>query len=186
MRIFFCLLSVFFLMNGLHAKEIAGVQFSDQVTFDGGSQILVLNGAGVRKKYFVSVYAAALYLKNSSDPSEVINMEGPKRVIMHILHSEIPQEKFVKGWNDGFEANLDESEMNSMRGRLDIFNSFFDSMHEGDRVILDFLPAIGTVVTIQNKLKGTIQGVDFYQALLKVWLGGRPVTQGLKDDLLGR
>ena len=42
------------------AKIVAGVKFDDSVRVNG--QTLVLNGAGVRKKLFIKVYAGALYL----------------------------------------------------------------------------------------------------------------------------
>ncbi|MEN8178471.1 MAG: chalcone isomerase family protein [Pseudomonadota bacterium] len=186
MRIVLSILVALNLVGDLSAAEFAGVQFDDTLRLDD-EQSLVLNGVGVRKKYFVSIYVAALHLtKRSSDAYDVINMQGPKRVTMHILYSEINQEKFASGWNDGFRENHTENEMQALRSRLDSFNSLFETLHKGDRVILDYLPELGTRVTIQNKVKGTIQGEDFFQGLLKVWLGDRPVTKSLKNDFLGQ
>lgn len=175
-----------FLTDGLNATEVAGVKFSDETSMDPDGQLLVLNGIGVRKKYFVSIYVAGLYLTDrSSAANYVIKMESPKRLVMQIIYSEITKEKFVAGWNEGFEANHSTIEMNDLRGRLDTFNAYFETMHAGDQVVFDYIPGIGTRIMIRNKAKGTIQGVEFFQALLRVWLGDQPVTASLKHDLLG-
>jgi len=49
------------------AKDISGIHFADTVDVNG--QKLWLNGVGKRKKFFVTVYAGALYLpKNQHRP----------------------------------------------------------------------------------------------------------------------
>jgi hypothetical protein len=50
--------------------------------------------------------------------------------------------------------------------------------------VLDFFPNQGTVVTIAKQEKGVILGKDFNDALLRIWLGEKPVTKGLKEKLL--
>ncbi|MBK5259345.1 MAG: chalcone isomerase family protein, partial [Thermoanaerobaculia bacterium] len=42
------------------AATVGGVDISDKTTV--GGQTLVLNGAGLRKKFFIKVYTGALYL----------------------------------------------------------------------------------------------------------------------------
>ena len=40
-------------------------------------------------------------------------------------------------------------------------------------------------VTINGKNRGVVVGKDFNDALLKIWLGAKPVTKSLRNDLLG-
>jgi hypothetical protein len=40
------------------------------------------------------------------------------------------------------------------------------------------------VVTIAKQEKGVVPGKDFNDALLRIWLGEKPVTKGLKEKLL--
>jgi len=174
------------LLDGsLNAKEIADVELPDEVRLDGSEQVLILNGAGIRKKFFISVYVAGLYLAEPvKSAAETFALETPKRVTMHILHSKITKDKIVSGWNDGFSANNSEPALNLLNDRLHAFNELFEDLYQGDRVYFDYLPGIGTKVTVKDRLKGTIPGKDFYLALLKVWLGKRPVAKSLKADLL--
>ena len=56
----------------------------------------------------------------------------------------------------------------------------------GMRITLDWLPGAGTQVTVQGRPTGApIPGEDFYSALLKIWLGEKPVQADLKKALLG-
>ncbi len=57
-RVICGLLLLLLLIGNLNAKEIAGVELPDEVRLDGIDQVLYLNGAGVRKKFFISVYVA--------------------------------------------------------------------------------------------------------------------------------
>jgi hypothetical protein len=53
-------------------------------------------------------------------------------------------------------------------------------------ITLDFLPDAGTQVTVNGVSKGKpIPGEDFYGALLKIWLGDKPVDADLKKAMLG-
>jgi hypothetical protein len=170
----------------IQARDIAGVSLPEEVVRETDSAKLVLNGAGIRKKFFFKIYLASLYLQQqSSDIAEVLNVDKPARVQMRILYSEVDKEKFVAGWNDGFSANLSPDELQAVRDRLDQFNAMFETLREGDLISLDYMPDKGTVVTIKGVEKGVVAGGDFYQALLKVWLGESPISKSLKKELLG-
>jgi hypothetical protein len=57
---------------------------------------------------------------------------------------------------------------------------------EGDVITFDWLTDAGTLVVLNGEVKGNaIPGDDVYRALLKVWLGDRPTSAGLKKALLG-
>jgi hypothetical protein len=58
---------------------------------------------------------------------------------------------------------------------------------EGDVITFDWLPDGGTFVALNGEARGhPIPGDDVYRALLRVWLGDRPTSGGLKDALLGQ
>lgn len=181
------LLSLFLLSSVAAAVEIAGVDLPEQVTISGDNRVLYLNGAGIREKFFFDIYLAALYVSERSDnPSAIIGPDRPKRVQMDMLYKEVERQKFIDGWNEGFAANNPPAAMQALRERLDRFNALFQTLVAGDRVVLDYLPGSGTRVIIKGQERGVIPGFDFNQALLKVWLGDKPVTGPLKKALLGR
>ncbi|SDO62109.1 chalcone isomerase family protein [Desulforhopalus singaporensis] len=182
-------LIVFALLLGClpaQAKEISGVQVQETVRTPAGRE-LRLNGAGIRAKFVFDIYIAALYLgKQTAAAEEVLTDPGPKRVVMHFLHKHVAAEKLVAAWNEGFAANNSTETLDSLKADIAAFNGFFTDVNRGDRVILDFDPTKGTSVTIAGQKKGTIANREFYPALLKIWLGDKPVTEKLKKQLLGR
>ena len=167
------------------AREVAGVELAETVRLSPDSSPLVLNGAGIRKKFFVKVYVAGLYLPSQQTSTEaIVNLPGPKRVRMHFLYKEVEREKLVNGWQEGFEKNLDSDSFKQVSPRLAQFNQLFRSMHRDEVIDLDFHPEEGTRVLFNGELQGTIAGADFYAALLKVWLGDSPADAKLKKALL--
>ncbi len=170
----------------LSAVTIEGVEIPDTYTRPDGGAALVLNGAGIRKKFFVNVYIGALYLPQATaDSSSILNDTGPASVLMHFLHSEVSKDKITAGWNDGLQANLEPAELQALAGDLEKFNALFRSVREGETIRIDYLPGTGTQVRINEALQGSVAGNAFYRALLKVWLGAKPVSKALKQAMLG-
>ena len=167
------------------SMTVAGVDIPDRVTLSAEGPELVLNGAGIRTKLFIKVYVGALYLaEKEADPARILASNGPTRVTMHFLHSKVSREKIVDAWSEGFARNLSSDEQRAVQSRLERFNSFFGTMVRGDVIHLDYLPASGTVVWINTEKKGTVEGEDFYRALLGVWLGEHPADGRLKKAML--
>jgi len=168
------------------AAKVAGVHLDDTITVAGAAAPLQLNGAGVRKKFFFKIYVAALYLPASArTPEAALVMAGPKRMAMHFLYHKVGRDKLTKGWEEGFDHNLDGATREAMKARLADFTRLFPDLGRGDMVDLDLVPGTGTEVRINGRLAGTIPGDDFYRALLRVWLGPKPADRDLKVALLG-
>jgi len=166
-----------------YAVEIEGVHLAERVTV--ADQELQLNGAGIRSKFFFDIYIGALYLpRQTHSARQAIAMAGNKRVLMHILYHEVSKDKMSHGWTTGFEHNSHE-QMDKLQARLSRFNTFFPDLKEGDEVVLDLLESGKTVVYINQVQAGDIQGNDFQQALLAVWLGTKPADDDLKEAMLG-
>jgi hypothetical protein len=171
---------------GASAIEVAGVNVPETASIGASKDMVVLNGAGIRKKFIIKVYVAALYLtEKTTDISKALSMPGAKRVMMHFVYKKVEAKKLNAAWDEGFRENMNAGAYNSMKPRLEKFKTFFTDMHRGDEVLLDYLPDTGTEMRINGKLAGNIEGEDFYRALLNVWLGKVPADKGLKNGMLG-
>lgn len=183
MRVLF--LCCLFVLSGLsaNAKEISGVMVQETLELDG--TVLQLNGAGIRSKFIFDIYIAELYLETpSSVAEEVVAAPGRKRIVMHFLHDKVGKDKLVDAWNDGFKNNTESEAVDKLKDKIDKFNSLFTDVKKNDVIVLDFVPETGTVVSIAGAEKGVIEGKDFNDALLRIWLGKKPVTKDLKKELL--
>ena len=175
----------FALTFSANALEVKGVKVDETVQVGGNA--LVLNGAGVRTKAVFKVYVAALYLaQKTSDASAAISETGNKRVSMHFLR-ELSAEKFLSAINEGFAANNSAAEMTAIDAQMKAFQQMIHSIKavkEGDVITLDYANS-GTQVNMNGKTLGTVEGAAFNQALLRVWLGEKPVDASLKKAMLG-
>ncbi len=180
----FILCCLFLWSVPVNAQEIAGVMVQETLQTDDGTK-LHLNGAGIRSKFFFDIYVGELYMEHPSNvASEVVEAAGRKRILMQFLYDEVGKDKLIEGWNEGFSGNTTAEEVAQLQARIDQFNSMFIDVKKGDRIVLDFIPEKGTVVTIAQQEKGIIPGKDFNDALLRIWLGDVPVSKALKEKML--
>jgi len=174
------------LFGWVQAAELAGVKLDDRIQLKGDTTPLLLNGLGIREKFFFNIYVAGLYLPSKSKSSaEILAMAGSKRIAMHFLYKEVGKDKLVEGWNEGFEYNQSAARLDQLKDRLKTFNTMFETVHKGDVILLDFVPGSGTRVILNGVEKGRVGGDDFNQALLAVWLGKKPADKDLKEGMLG-
>ena len=110
---------------------------------------------------------------------------GDKRVSMHIVHDEISQEKITSAWMDGFIANTPESERAALATRMEQFNALWPTLRSGDVVHVDFPAGGGVHVTVNGSERGSVDGTDLQQAVLRIWLGEEPADRDLKRGMLG-
>jgi len=174
--------------TSIYAQTVADIEIADTVSHSSQSTKLILNGAGIRTKFIFDVYIGSLYLEkkqNAKNAKSIYNAPGEKRISLHFLYDEISKEKLVAGWNDGFKNNLSTDELIKFKKEITQFNSLFVAVKKGDVINLNFIPTTGTSVVINENLKGTIEGDDFFTALLKLWLGHEPADSNLKKAMLG-
>ena len=169
------------------AAEVAGVKVPDSATVAG--QVLRLNGAGLRQRAFFKVYVAALYLPaRQSAPAQVLATPGAKRISMTLMR-DITAQQLIEALSNGVRDNHTPVELEKLRPRIETLNKTMTRIgnaKSGSVIELDFVPATGTHVALNGAPLGApIPGEDFYQALLKIWIGDDPSDAGLKKSLLG-
>ena len=168
------------------ALEMNGVQVPD--TAKVGTAELVLNGAGVRTRAIFKVYVGALYLPEKKTVAmEAIAVKGAKRVALHLLRDLSAEQ--VAGALDNLSDNLSDLEREKLSPQIADLKATMAAVGEAKEkslITIDFLPGAGTRVALNGTQKGkTIAGDDLYPALLKIWLGDKPVDRDLKNGMLG-
>jgi hypothetical protein len=167
----------------LWAAEVAGVKIDDKARV--GNTELSLTGAGLRKRVFFQVYAIGLYVQDrKADP---ISQPGPKRVQIHMLR-DVGADTFTEALVEGINANQSDAEAKALEPRVKQLGATIAEIKEAKKGMTIALDWTGkeTQVVIDGKPAGRpIEGEDFYRALLKIWLGDKPVQDDLKKSLLG-
>ncbi|MDP2024319.1 MAG: chalcone isomerase family protein [Hydrogenophaga sp.] len=168
--------------------DVAGVQLEDRITVNGSP--LQLNGAGVRYKAVFKVYTAGLYLGQKATTTEqVLAAPGPRRMTITMLR-DIDSAELGKLFSRGMEDNMERSAFSKLiPGVIRMSQVFTDhkKLLAGETFVLDWVPGTGTVLTVKGKVEGEpFKEPEFFNALMRIWLGPKPADWQLKDALLGK
>jgi hypothetical protein len=169
------------------AADVSGVKLDDKTQVE--SRDLVLNGAGLRTRFrIVKVYVIGLYLaEKKSDASAVLALPGPKRAEIHMLR-DVGADTFTDALIEGLKANHSEADYQALEPRVKELSDIMGQIGEaknGMTIALDWTGA-ATRLAVNGKPAGKpIAGEDFYRALLRIWIGDKPVQEDLKKSLLG-
>jgi hypothetical protein len=167
---------------------VSGIRYEDSALLAGTT--LQLNGAGTRYKGPFRVYAAGLYLaRRAPTPEAVLADGGAKRVAVTMLR-EIDAGELGKLFVRGVEDNMDKAAMSRLiPGLMRMSQIFTDhkKLQPGDHFTIDWVPGTGTVISVRGVPQGApFKEPEFFNALLRIWLGPVPADWKLKDSLLGK
>ena len=172
--------------------DVGGVRFERRLDVRGNT--LALNGAGVRYKAVFKVYAAGLYLpanlqNRPTTPDEVLGVAGPRRMAITMLR-EIDSNELGKLFTRGVEDNMPRSDYARLVPGLIRMGEVF-AQHKrlmpGDTFTIDWVPGAGTVISVKGQPQGEpFKEPEFFNALMRIWLGKSPADHLLKDALLGK
>ncbi|MFZ2267489.1 MAG: chalcone isomerase family protein [Azonexus sp.] len=179
------LLAALLAVPGLHAAEVAGVRIDDKLRV--GNHELVLNGAGIRTRFFIKVYVGALYVgEKASSPAAIIDSDAPRRISLRLLR-DLDAESLHSALDEGLRNNLTATELVALKGPAEQLAGIMrgiGKVRESDTVAIDF-SADGVTVGVNGEMRGKVAGGAFARALLKVWLGDKPADASLKKAMLG-
>ena len=167
--------------------DVAGVKLEDRVTLAG--KPLTLNGAGVRYKAVFKVYTAGFYVeKPASTTDALLDQPGPKRMTITMLR-DIDSAELGKLFSRGMEDNMEKGSFAKLIPGVMRMSQVFTNhkvLKTGENFMLDWIPGTGTVLTVKGQVEGEpFREPEFFEALMRIWLGPKPADWQLKDALLG-
>ncbi|MBM4390566.1 MAG: chalcone isomerase family protein [Deltaproteobacteria bacterium] len=164
------------------AKSLAGVSLPDASTV--GTTPVVLNGIGLREKYFFDIYVGGLYLPSPSrDAASIIAAEVPKRVEMHFVYREVSRDQMVASFREDFGNQPGVGDKTQYVDRIVAWLP--GSVRRGDVLAFEYAPGAGTRILLNGTALGNIPGEEFMRLVFGVYLGSKPPTEALKAGLLG-
>ncbi len=151
--------------------SLAGVTLPETVDLAGNS--LILNGIGLRKKFFIKVYVGGLYLgARESSAARAIGTDGPRRMVMQFLFG-VSKEQLCDAWKEGLEDNTPNAPPEVKKG-FDSLCGWMEAIEKGNQIVLTYLPEQGTTVEVNGKVKGILPGKATADAILNTWIGPKP------------
>lgn len=182
------------------ALEMGGVTLPDSMK--GGDTTILLNGAGIRRKFGLKVYSVGLYLKaKNSNSSAVLNADEPMALQCKFRMS-IPPGKVDEVFYGSFAESMKipkagsygaKTTFGSISKEVVTFMGYVDKREvtKKDTWIFTYVPGKGTEIKIndgtKDNLMGVIPGLEFKKALFGIWVAEHaPVGNSLRDELLGK
>ena len=148
---------------------------------------LVLNGCGVRTKFFISLYVEALYLKEkNTDAVSILDSKDAMAVRLHLTSSLVTNKKIIEAITNGLKKTC-TSNCAAVQLKMDEMIAFFtNELKPDDYIDLIYNPEIdATIVNLNGNTMGKVNGFDFKRALFGIWLEEKPINKALKNRLLG-
>lgn len=180
-------LLVFFLILMLGNVRAENVTFFHHdipktVVLEETGDILTLRGVALQKVFFRDNYLGAFYsLNRLTSAHQALQDASPQRMWLYFLR---PVDNLREYWIEGIEENNSPEIVDREQISLSQFYKMIDlPLRAGDTLVLDYMPNVGTKVTVKGVVKGTIKGNEFYDLVLKVWMGRLPPSEKFRKDL---
>jgi hypothetical protein len=171
------------------AKEVAGVVLPETARPAGGRAEVHLLGGGSFRFLFLRYYVCGLYAADGlSGAAAILAGDAPRRVQLIALRR-ITSFEFFWGLDKGLKDNTGEADARGLGEPLEQVRETIRSIGAitpGARVSIDYVPGAGTSILLDEHPRGTtIAGKPLNDALMRVWIGERPLDVSLKEALLG-
>lgn len=169
-----------------HAASLEGQQFDNKVVLDG--RPLVLNGLGLRAVAWLKGFVAGLYVTTpGKDAAALLSQAGPKRLRLRIMVS-APAHELTKSLLGRIRKHEPAALQAQLQPRMTQLAAQIDGLGKlqvGDNVDLDWLPGKGTQLSLNGRvIAAAVPGDDLYGAVLRIFIGDRPVDKRLKAGML--
>jgi hypothetical protein len=184
-HLFLTLMAILSISTATAQTVVGDATLPNTMSLEGSD--LLLNGAGMREKLWIDLYAGGLYLTaKSADAKAIINGDETMSMKLHIVSGMISSEKMIKAVDDGFTASL-KGKTDVLASKIETFKGFFSEEITKNNVFdIAYIKGKGSVVYKDGKEVGMIEGLDFKKALFGIWLGAKPADKGLKNEMLGK
>jgi hypothetical protein len=155
----------------------------DQLNEDGARFDLV-GATTFRWMSVIKVYDARLHL-GAGDPPARVFADIPVRLQL-TYHRGFTAAEIIKGGDTLLARNVKADSLAALRERLALINRAYRDVREGDSYTLTYVPGKGTTLRLNGSPLVTIPGHDFAAAYFRIWLGDDPISESMRDALLGR
>ena len=147
----------------------------------------LLNGVALEQQFNKDRFIAAVYSDTLTDNAGILldNSTG-RRLEVRIVAGSLSARRFRNQWMEGIAIN---NPGDTLRRRADDMVAFANLLkgrfQTGDRLTVDFSAVTGTSsVALNGTVLGEIENRDFFNTLLRAWIGPVPPSSDFRDSLL--
>ncbi|WNZ57050.1 TonB family protein [Microbulbifer sp. MKSA007] len=147
----------------------------------------LLNGLALEKQFNKDIYIAAIYSENlTRDSSTLLDNNIPRRLEVRVITKSLPARRLRNQWMEAIAINNRGDTLSSQAENMVTFaNLFKGRFAHGDQLSIEFAADTGSTTISLNSIRlGEIADPDFFNTLLRAWIGSVPPSTDFKDGLL--
>jgi hypothetical protein len=142
---------------------------------------LSLRGESIGKWIFFSIYDAKLYLPAQSQASQVLSESLPGRLQICYLR-EIRKDQLI----EAAQHVLDDLSLSeTQQAQINALHAAYRDVKEGDCFVMDYQPRTGLTLYFNGQPVHQESDPSFKATYWQVWLGQQPLSERVRDQLLG-
>ncbi|HEX5357799.1 MAG TPA: chalcone isomerase family protein [Aquabacterium sp.] len=168
------------------SADVVGVHYPPTIKVEGSN--LTINGSGISYRAVAKLYTVGLYVPQKASKAEAIFATGGPKQLRFVMLQGMRVDELGKVITKGIENNSSREEFFKLIPSIRIMGEQFSRikrLNTGDVFAIEFVPKRGTMFFVNGQPAGLpLEDAGFFPAVLRTWLGNRPVTQDLKDALL--
>ncbi|MBN8432457.1 TonB family protein [Microbulbifer salipaludis] len=147
----------------------------------------LLNGLALEQQFNKDQYIAAVYSERlASDASTLLDNNMPRSLEVRIIADRLSARRFRNQWMEGIAINNPGNTLTGQAENMVTFaNLFKGRLVAGDRLRVDFAADTGTTsVSLNDIMIGMIEDREFFNTLLRAWIGPVPPSTDFRDGLM--
>jgi len=130
---------------------------------------------------WLDIYEADLYANSSKLPNDFLDDGVPLKLTLCYLRSMTP-DIFIEGANQALPSDLSLQ----LQGEVNRLHDAYQAVNSGDCYSLVYKPNIGTQLLLNDTLVFNSKELGFKALYFGVWLGDTPLSNSLKESLVGQ
>ncbi|MGI9295288.1 MAG: TonB family protein, partial [Pseudomonadales bacterium] len=149
---------------------------------------LSLNGLAVHSQLRAEIYMGAVYAEvGSSHEQMLLDSDQNKRMELRVLAKRWSARGFAEYWNQALIINNNEQDLKKFAREIRQFTSAIrGKLIPGDKIVIDYHVNQHTRLSVDGVQLMSVNKdpLQFFQLLLRCWVGPRPPSSEFKNDIL--
>jgi hypothetical protein len=178
-------------------QSVANILLAGDISYDGArfrefrevdGESLLCNGVGKRTILFFDAYHAALYVSTRHGDFDSLRKADQVRLLEVRMLRNAPLSQLEQVVINGIRDNVPSGSLPGLQARIQMLLAAMRSVRsltKGDVLEIVYSGGATHLRVNQSRVGGDINGKDFNDALMSIWLGEHPIDSGLKRQLLG-
>lgn len=153
------------------------------------AQATQLNGSASYQHLSREFYVAGLYLQQpSSDSAAILSGNMSARMKLVVTADRWSVRRWQQQWLNNITINNPQMSVNAstQQALMDFTQFLREDLVAGDQIVVDYQPAQGTRILLNNEEVIRADGVDLLRLLLNTWIGSLPPTRDFRQRILAQ